>query len=179
MQSACPGDLPSTPTGRLAAMRARVDAMLQAVQTVRPALDKFYASLSDEQKERFNALNDTTAGTTAAANVAQPCNGNTAKLTDLPVDQLEKSLRLTDAQDSSLRALNDATAKAAEVLTASCQGDQAEQALTPPGRVAAMEKRLKAMSQALETVQPALASFYGLLSDEQKARFDRLSNRRA
>ena len=50
MQQACPGELPSTPTGRLAAMRSRVDAMLKAVEVVRPALDKFYQSLSDEQR---------------------------------------------------------------------------------------------------------------------------------
>ena len=37
-------------------MRTRVDAMLQAVQVARPALDKFYQSLSDEQKERFNVI---------------------------------------------------------------------------------------------------------------------------
>ena len=37
-------------------MRTRVDAMLQAVQVARAALDKFYQSLSDEQKERFNVI---------------------------------------------------------------------------------------------------------------------------
>jgi LTXXQ motif family protein len=56
MQSSCPTDLPSTPTGRLAAMRQRIEPMLQAVQMVRPALEQFYGSLSDEQKERFNRL---------------------------------------------------------------------------------------------------------------------------
>jgi hypothetical protein len=39
-------------------MRSRVEAMLQAVQVVRPALDAFYSSLSDEQKERFNGLDE-------------------------------------------------------------------------------------------------------------------------
>ena len=48
--------MPSTPTGRLAAVQARLDAMLEAVKTERPAMDKFYSSLSDEQKARFNAL---------------------------------------------------------------------------------------------------------------------------
>jgi hypothetical protein len=33
--------------------------MLRAVQAVEPALQKFYASLSDEQKERFNRLSPT------------------------------------------------------------------------------------------------------------------------
>ena len=45
LQTACPNDLPATPTGRLAAMRVRVQAMLQAVRAVRPTLEKFYASL--------------------------------------------------------------------------------------------------------------------------------------
>jgi hypothetical protein len=35
------------------------------------------------------------------------------------------------------------------------------------------------MLQALNTVQPALAKFYNLLNDEQKARFDRLPSRQA
>jgi hypothetical protein len=38
-----------------------------------------------------------------------------------------------------------------------------------------MARRLKATLQALDTVQPALDRFYGSLSDEQKARFNRLS----
>jgi hypothetical protein len=37
-----------------------------------------------------------------------------------------------------------------------------------------MEQRLDAMLQAIETVRPALTQFYGSLSDEQKARFDRM-----
>ena len=44
-----------------------------------------------------------------------------------------------------------------------------------PARVAAMELRLKATIEALDTVQPALDRFYGSLSDEQKARFNRLA----
>ena len=39
-------------------------------------------------------------------------------------------------------------------------------ALTPPGRVAAMEQRLDATLQALDVVQPALSGFYNSLSDE-------------
>src|ERR1700692_3724240 len=40
LKSACPTDLPSTPTGRLAAMRQRIASMLPAGQIVHPALDK-------------------------------------------------------------------------------------------------------------------------------------------
>jgi hypothetical protein len=42
-----------TPTGRLAAAEKRLAAMLDAVRTVRPALDTYYNSLNDEQKARL------------------------------------------------------------------------------------------------------------------------------
>jgi hypothetical protein len=56
LQAACPDDVPLTPLGRLEAMEKRLDAMLQAAALVQPALDEFYAALSNEQKARFNTL---------------------------------------------------------------------------------------------------------------------------
>ena len=44
-------------TLRLDAMAKRLEATVQAVKTVRPALQDFYASLNDEQKARFNTMN--------------------------------------------------------------------------------------------------------------------------
>ena len=55
MRSACPSEFPPTVTGRMEVMEKRADAMLQAVKTVRPALDAFYATLSDEQKARVDS----------------------------------------------------------------------------------------------------------------------------
>ena len=37
-------------------MEQRLDAMRRAAETVQPALERFYFSLSDEQKEHFNRL---------------------------------------------------------------------------------------------------------------------------
>jgi hypothetical protein len=45
-----------TPPARLAAVARRLDVMLQAVKLVRPALEDFYATLSDEQKAQFEAI---------------------------------------------------------------------------------------------------------------------------
>ena len=56
LQAACPDDVPLTPLGRLEAMEKRLDAMLQAAALVLPALDELYAALSNEQKARFNTL---------------------------------------------------------------------------------------------------------------------------
>ncbi len=175
LQAACPTDLPATPTGRLTAMHVRVQAMLQAVQTVRPALDKFYGSLSDEQKERFNALDQNAFGDAPQPDVAQLCGNRRSSVTNLPVAQIQQSLRLSSGQDADLKALDEASAKSAEILNANCP---TAETLTPPGRVAAMEQRLSGMLEAIETVRPALNKFYGSLSDEQKARFDRLGRKR-
>jgi hypothetical protein len=107
--------------------------------------------------------------------VAQLCGGRGPRqIANLPTGQIERSLRLSDAQEAALTELNDASAKAADILRVNCP---AEQTLTPTGRLAAMEQRLDAMLQAMDTVQPALAKFYDSLSDEQKARVDRLSAR--
>ena len=56
LKTDCPTYRPITPVVRIDAMEKRLDAMLRAVSTVQPALQKFYGSLTDEQKERFNRL---------------------------------------------------------------------------------------------------------------------------
>lgn len=53
--AACPKEPPATATARLAMAEKRAQAMLQAVQTVRPAFDAFYAALDAEQKARLDA----------------------------------------------------------------------------------------------------------------------------
>jgi len=56
LRNACPSQTPITPVARLDAVANHVKAMLDAINTVRPALDGFYASLSDEQKAHFNVM---------------------------------------------------------------------------------------------------------------------------
>ena len=56
LREACPNTIPMTPVGRLEVMKQRLDAMIQAANAVRPALEDFYAALSDEQKAKFNRL---------------------------------------------------------------------------------------------------------------------------
>ena len=55
MRSACPADTPATLPGRMDAMEKRMEAMLQAIKTVRPAFDALYATLSAEQKAAFDS----------------------------------------------------------------------------------------------------------------------------
>lgn len=54
--SACPSKPEATPQARLAAVKARLETMLQAVKSVGDALDDFEADLSDEQKAGFEAI---------------------------------------------------------------------------------------------------------------------------
>jgi len=41
---------------RLDFMEKRMEAMLQAIKTVRPAFETFYASLGDDQKARLDSV---------------------------------------------------------------------------------------------------------------------------
>lgn len=54
--SACPTEPAATPQARLAAVKARLQTMLQEVGGVTDALDDFEADLSDEQKAGFAAI---------------------------------------------------------------------------------------------------------------------------
>jgi hypothetical protein len=56
LQTACPDRVSQTPVGRLEAIEARFDAMIQAAKEIQPALKDFYGSLDDEQKALFNTL---------------------------------------------------------------------------------------------------------------------------
>jgi hypothetical protein len=54
--TSCPTQMPDTPVARLDAVKIRLSAMIDALQTIRPKLQTFYSSLTDEQKAKFNAL---------------------------------------------------------------------------------------------------------------------------
>jgi len=61
LRQACPNTVPQTPVGRLDVMQKRLEAMIDAANTVRPALEEFYTSLNDEQKAKLNRLGRDTA----------------------------------------------------------------------------------------------------------------------
>jgi hypothetical protein len=53
--AACPDEIPAKSTERLVLMEKRLEAMQQAIKTVRPAFEAFYATLDDAQKARLDA----------------------------------------------------------------------------------------------------------------------------
>ncbi|MBV8752858.1 MAG: Spy/CpxP family protein refolding chaperone [Hyphomicrobiales bacterium] len=173
LQTACPTRPPSTPLGRLDAMSKRLDAMLQALDVVRPALAKFYDSLSDEQKARFNEMGrqqSANQGVPNEKNEARVCGGQgPGILSDQAIARIERDVRPNDQQKADLDALRDASAKAADGLRDACPS---QTPITPVARLDAMAKRIQAMRDAINTVRPALAKFYDSLTDEQKAHFN-------
>jgi hypothetical protein len=176
-KESCGGSYAMTPPGRLRAMTNRINATLEAVRIVRPALEKFYNSLSDEQQARFNALGPN-IGERSQQQPQQEANAQSdtcgepkSSLTHLPIERIEAVIRPAATQKESLDRLSGATEKAVQRLQAACPDNVP---LTPVGRLEAMEKRLEAMMQAANLVQPALDEFYATLSSEQKARFNTL-----
>jgi len=170
LQTACPAHPPSTPLGRLDAMAKRLDVMLQALDVVRPALAKFYDSLSDEQKARFNGIGREQGGGAQTKDEARLCGSQSpAGLTDEAIDRIEQEVRPDDRQGAELDALRDAAAKASDELRNACP---AQTPITPVARLDAVAKRVTAMLDAIKMVRPALARFYDSLSDEQKAHFN-------
>jgi hypothetical protein len=56
LRSSCPTAVPRSPVARLDVVETRLNSMLAALKSIRPNLDTFYASLTDEQKARFNTM---------------------------------------------------------------------------------------------------------------------------
>ena len=54
LKASCPAATPGTPEARLDAAQQRIEALIAAVDTLRPALRDFYASLTDEQKAELS-----------------------------------------------------------------------------------------------------------------------------
>jgi hypothetical protein len=181
IKAACPTQIVLTAPGRLAAMQSRLEAMIAAVNIVQSPLDRFYGLLNDEQKARFTALGQDQgrdqrgdrrggrAERSAEDQLAQGCGSTQPGATEWPTAEIEARLHPTEAQRASLANLKDASARAADMLKASCTPDTT---LTPPARLVAVGKRLDTMLQAVETVKAALEDFYQDLTDEEKAQFE-------
>jgi hypothetical protein len=188
VKSACPTDISLTAPNRLAIMQQRIEAMISAVGMLQPPLQKFYDVLNDEQKALLSALVEdqrrnsnrdqrrTSNRTRIPADaMAQNCGMAQPGLTEWPNAEIERRIHPNEAQRASLAALQDAAAKAADRLKASCQPDSA---VTPPARLTAVGERLNTMLEAVKTVRSALNEFYGSLTDEQKAQFESIGRQR-
>jgi len=180
IKAACPTQIALTAPSRIAAMQQRIEAMMSGVETVQPALQKFYDTLNDEQRARLNAIaQDQRRGESARnrnGSLVQSCGAGQPGVTDWPTAEIEARLHPTETQRASLAELQAASAKAADMLKASCP---TAAPITPPARLEAIHNRLDTMLQAVKLVRGSLDDFYGKLSDEQRAQFEAIGPDRA
>src|SRR5437899_4744863 len=97
------------------------------------------------------------------------CGADSREIVGLPIDLIAQAIEPTEAQRAALDDLANASVTAAQKIKAACPTSIA---LTASGRLASMQQRMEAMISGVATVQPPLDKFYGLLNDEQKARFN-------
>jgi LTXXQ motif family protein len=179
IRASCPTQTAFTAPRRLAVMQHRIGAMIEAESAVQQPLGKFYDLLDDEQEARLNAIAEGRRKMSAASGATEApsrgCGAAQSASLQWPADEIEARLHPNDAQRAALKTLRDANARAVEILNNGCPP---EDAITLPTRLDAVDGRLDAMRQAVNLVSAALEGFYGTLSDEQKAQFEAIGQKR-
>jgi hypothetical protein len=99
--------------------------------------------------------------------MAHFCGPDGGRTGEFMIGRVERATQPTAEQRPGFDKLKEAIGKASETMRGACT---TERPVTPTGRLAAAEKRLAAMLDAVRTVRPALDSYYNSLNDEQKAR---------
>ncbi len=170
IKASCPTAVPLTPVARLDAAEARLRAMIQALDIVRDPLQRFYVLLTDEQRERFNAMGTNGGGQApAGGNVVALCSEQSNDVTKLPVQRIEEVLQPSGPQRDAFEALKAAAQESAAQLRGTCPSEMPQ---TPYARLDAVKARLSAMAEAMNAIRPKLQDFYASLNDEQKAKFN-------
>src|SRR6202048_514216 len=179
IRASCPTQTAFTAPDRLALMQQRIGTMMMAELAVQQPLGKFYDLLDDEQEARLNALAEDRRKMSAANGATeadtQGCGAAQPAALQWPADEIEARLHPNHTQRAALKVLQDANARAVDILNAGCQP---KDATTPPARLDAVDGRLEAMQQAVNLVSAALQAFYATLSDQQKAQFEAIGQKR-
>jgi hypothetical protein len=173
IRASCPAEVASTPSARLAAMKARLEAMQSAIARIRTPFEKFHESLDDDQKAELAALNKQRAPFAPKVPAAQSCTPPEAL--PWPGGELASRLHLNEAQREDLDALGRMSVLAQNTLNFDCQPDES---MSAPDRLATADTRIDAMLDAIKQVAPALDDFYATLSDEQRAQFEAIGPKR-
>jgi hypothetical protein len=185
LAKACPNEIPQQPVARLQLMESQIEELQMAIDIVRPPLQDFEATLKPDQQAKLapppaavpsapptgQATDPATTATTTAATTAPVCVGSSTAI-DSTIDQIDKTVRPTDAQQPALSDVRDAFAKAVGDLQAHCPTSVPATAVA---RLEAIEARLDATWRSELAIQVALANFENKLSDDQKKSFDTLN----
>jgi len=98
------------------------------------------------------------------------CGAQGAEFENWPFDAIAQIVGADEKERNALAALRESAKAAAQRLAADCPQDVPA---APSARLEAVEQGIDAALAAFDQVQPALATFYGALDDEQKARLYR------
>jgi LTXXQ motif family protein len=104
------------------------------------------------------------------AKLMRGCGAQGAEFENWPFDAIAQIVGGDEAQRKALEGLRERAKAASERLAADCPQDIPA---APSARLEAVEQGIDAALAAFDQVQPALATFYGALDDEQKARLYR------
>ncbi len=146
-------------------MEQRLQAMLQTEEIVSGPLERLYGLLSPEQKQKLDA---------ATANGQRPQRGQVdlAKLcssqagfTNVPADDIARTISLNPQQRQDLDALRQASDKAANILRDTCPANVPN---TLEARLGAAQARLRALIQAIDTIRPEVQTFFAALTPAQR-----------
>src|SRR5882724_150071 len=173
IRAACPAKVALTPSGRLAAMQQRLEAMKSAISSVTTPFETFYELLDDDQKGKLAELSGQRAPFAPKVPATQSCTP--PEVLPWPGSEIEARLHLNDLQREGLDALQRMSALARNTLNFNCQPDEN---LDPPDRLATADTRLDAILDAIKLLRPALDDFLATLSDEQKAQFETIGAKR-
>ena len=165
LKRSCPSETPLTPVSRLEAMQHRLQAVGEANEVIKGPLLHLYGLFTEIQKQRLETLTRRQTARAEDVNVGKLCTGR-SELASFPVDQIASMMKLSDAQKQELEKVKVASTQASEALKASCPSSVPN---TIDGRLEAMQKRVMALIQAVDTVRTAVRDFYASLTDEQKA----------
>lgn len=168
--AACRSDLPTTQPERLRAMIDGMWAMRYAEFRIRPALEAFYGSLTEEQKSQLTDAPQTVGSNEATPTVTPAAVCKEAVASDAnPFEPIQRALRPTDEQRKSLQMLYGASMEMAQFLTSTCP---TETPATPVARLGAASDRVMSLLHAAMGIEPMLGAFYASLSDQQRRRFN-------
>lgn len=135
------------------------------------ALSGYADYLPSHRSARQPAASDNSAQAEPTT-LADMCGSDSRNIAGFPIDQFRDAIQPNAEQSTALDELASASQTASETILNSCPKDVP---LTAPSRLAAMQQRLEAMRTAVAGLQPAMDKFYGLLSDDQKAKVTALA----
>ena len=185
----CPKELSADLDGRLNALSQTLSTMANRLTTLRPMFANYYGSLDDEQKARLLQMTMRASGSGGAhSDLDHPSGRNqgvsdapvsdytfcqqwVAALRSWPVKQIEDKASLSDEQHANLYELTAAIYRAAGKLNAVCDADDH---ITPPGRLDGRIDQLNSLQQSVDIIRPLLSQFERDLTEEQAARLSGL-----